>query len=1217
MTDIRFKKDQLNNKLLQSDIGEAFQRFVHDLLVHDYPTLHMFPAGGKDGCIDLSEKRDASSIFAECKYITADGLAAAKDRWKEVARRLESHISHPSHPTLGQRQYSPWYHSDFPVTEYLFCISSILANQDQLNRLQQEIQNFFAKLSCEYRHLAHLAVLSVRVFDWSDLHRYLKRSPHIMFRWFPRTRPIGLIPINEIAESNTFRSYLYSDKLPYYERHRQLQVEPAPSGAIIPDEEKILTDLSGSVVTGLIITGKGGVGKTRLTLEIGRLAQQKGWIVLRCRGNLNAATVIQLAEIINIDHKVLIVADYVEVQRDFDQFVETVIALNDTYDLRIRYIANCRTSFYRNLAAIPGHKQLNLSPASRGPEIQWIRNYQREVVRHILESCQLKVTSDYLDVCRNKPVFAVFMMYLHMSNRGEELAELVGEKDFSNWVAKRLQLTFEESAATRTLAILMMLFPMSDESLHHSDIHALVPILDRLAADGWVEKPSALDKGDNKLWVVAHDVLADQIVISYLDSIPETIQLFIEDALAMASRIGNFRSALVTLQRIADQPPLEDIDWLTTLLRHIRHISKVMMMPLPEDRSALVRTSLLTPLERIQLLGGSQEFWKGAEEEPDFQSAIGWLARWAQAEGVESIDGQDRAILLRWIKLSGERASISNYVLSSGLHFCPEVVQDASLSWISMRPLELQTHYLIVAWLKNGLPPSDIEMPVWQWATNFTFTRQLSFVASSWLGAGGDPELIREHILDWIEEFGTQPEAHFIYRSYLDAPGKLDLIQNRIGDWLMNNAAGPGAASVYRSWLRRGESPDDIAVPFSKWLAAHGEKFEAGLIYRAWLINHGNKQLVEEYIGLWLDVWETDPKAEQVYTAWLSTNGSIEAVGDHIKAWLLFNGKDINAAYIYHEWLSCGADKHCVKTHMHQWIQQNSAEPVAVKVYTAWLAADGDPDSISTLIVMWLDKHCASYQADFLFKAWLKAGGQFSVISPFVVTWLKTNWDSEDLAYFIKFILNQEPPIAEAIEIVVRLCMETPNSDRSLECIVKLIANQHRLGTDGTSVSEAGMVMIDGLLSSQDFPEDKQLRLISELLCLLLTNSQYGTGERRMQLNDLFVRWIRCIFVAHHKKPKISSQSQKPEILHRIRELISAGMLAPEQDKEPIGNILKWMNGWKVAIKRKLKDDIEYLSINYPVPGLWEKLKFESQFHSQQQPTCGREQQLLTWDKDD
>jgi hypothetical protein len=1226
MTDLRFERNNLNSKLLHGDLGEAFQSFVYELLVHDYPGIHLFPGGVKDGGIDLSGEREDSRVFVECKYIGSDALSASLSRWREMAKHLDKHLADPAQPSVGQRQYLPWYRTRPPVAEYIFCISALLANRDQLDRLQEEIKGFFAKLSSEHNHLAHLASISVRVLDWSDLRSYLIRYPQILLRWFPRTRPVGLIPIDDFSEIGSFRSYLYGDLLPYYARHNHLQLVPAPRDSVIPDEEGLLRELAGTDIVGLIITGKGGVGKTRLTLEVGRLARRKGWLVLRCRGNLSADTIIQLAEIISPDQQVLIVADYIEVQREFNEFVETLIALNETYDLRVRYVANCRTSYYRSLTTLPSQKELNLSPSLRGSEVLWVKSFQKRVVRHILESSHLAVTSEHLQICRNRPVFAVFMSYLHRSNRGEELTELLGEKDFSSWVAKRLQLTFGEAATTRRLALLMVLFPLSDKSLHHYDLLDSVAIIERLAADGWIERPSLVETDGQKSWAVAHDVLADQIVLSYLHSIADTVELFIQDALAAAARVGTFRSALVTMQRLADQSPLEDVDWFKIL---VLHISEQPGVPLLHDFAALLRTSLLTPLERIKLLGANEDYWMGAEAQADFQTAIGWLARWAQREGRAPIDGEDRVTLMLWLGRAGRLAAESNYVLSSGLRFCSEVVRDAAFNWISTRPFELQTHYLIVAWLESDLPPSDIELPLWQWTTHFMFTRQLSFVAAAWLESGGDYTLISEHVVAWLEEFGKQPEAHFIYRAWLDARGDLEPIQDRLNGWLAQNAGGPGAASIYVSWLRRGDPPNGLSPYIPTWLTVHGEKAEAGSIYRMWLIKGGDIQVVAEHLRRWLYLWETDRKAEPVYSAWLRVGGELEVVSDQIKAWLSVNDNEIRAAFIYHAWLRRGGDKNWVKPLVARWIQDHSTEPVAERVYTAWLFAYGGHESIVTPILAWLEKHAEAQEADYVLKAWLRTGGEFSIISPHVITWLEANWDSVELREFARFILHRDPPLLDAIETIIRLCItkpdsknslrcllaiiaarwnsanyqeiiETvlrfcvsrPNSDISLRCLAEIISHPRDSATHDAACVACALVL-DNVVSIQEvYPKAHRGRIL-QLLSALLTSPQFSSGERREQINGLLVRWINnpSSFTGNvmsvHK-------ARTPEYFHRIRELVATGSLVTDRDRRALKRVLRWINTWPAETKSQLRDDLGFLSLNYPAPDLWDSVAFES-----------------------
>lgn len=1195
MTTIRFERDQISSKLLRGNLGEAFQRFTHELLVHDFPGLHDFQRPGKDGGIDLAEHRASSSVFIECKQIAVDGFKAAQSRWKEVAKHLEKHLAHPTQPSRGQRQYSPWYRKESPVTEYLFCVSSMLDNRDQLDRLQEEIQAFFSRLSIKHNHLRHFASLSARVLDWSDLQDYLTRYPQTLLRWFPRTRPIGLVPFDDFSEIGSFRSYLYSDVLPYYDRHTHLSIVAAPLTSSIPDEEQLLSELEGSDLAGLIITGKGGVGKTRLTLEVGRLARRKGWLVLRCRGSLSAETVIQLAEIVSKQDRVLVVADYIEIQREFNEFVESLLTLNDTYDLHLRYVANCRASYYRSLTILPRHKQLNLSPPLQEDEALWIQGFQREVVRHILQSNHIDITPEHLLICSNRPVFAVFMSYLHQSGRGEELDELLGEKDFSKWVARRLQLTFGETATSRRLAQLMTLFPLPSESLHNPELHDSIPILERLAADGWMERPSDKYKGEHKAWLVAHDVLADQIVLSYLENIPETAQLFVQHVLALSTRVGSFRSALVTMQRIADQIALGHVDWLEILVRHISHEQS---LSLQRDRTVLVRTSLLQPVERIRLLGAAQEFWKGAEREADFQNAIGWLSRWARMEGHLTSDDQCRAILVDWLAMAAQFVTESNYMLSSGLRLCPDVVREASLVWISTRPLEHQTHYLIVAWLESRLPPEDIELAVWQWTTHFMYSRQLSFVASSWLEANGDPDLIRDSLFNWLEEYGNQPEAHFIYRAWLDAGGDLQVIQEHLDGWLAENATGPGAASVYVCWLRNHIPSQRLGNHVTNWLSVHGTKRQAAPVYRAWLTKGGNKEIVREAIKRWFDLWGSDSAAEPLYSAWLRADGDWESIAVYVKSWLIANSLEVKAGFIYQVWLLHAPDKNWARPFLIRWIERHCREPVAERVFTAWLYAYEEYESIVGPLTEWFGQNSSNSSADFVFKAWLRGGGSFSAIRVYVNAWFEVNWENLGVTYFITFLLSNSSSDSEAIDILLKICVDKPDSENSLWCLAKLAACP-RISNNQPATLFACDTALRTFFDLKGFSSNRSLRLMTELIGALISSPYFTSEESQTQIDTLFVRWLRNLSTASVKLYSARG-GQRPDYLSRVRKLVSAGVLMPDEDRVVLKSALRWMNGWSAKIKPLLREDLDFLSTNFPTLRLWDTVKFERAEQSQE-----------------
>jgi hypothetical protein len=972
----RFCKEELNPRLCQQDLGDAFQTFVHEVLLHDYPDLHLFPSMGKDGAIDLSQTMASSRTIFECKYISGDRVEVCQGVWRSVAHNLEKHLADPSGPTKGQAQYGPWYCTNPPIQEYIFCISSIMSNQNQIDQLKQEIFKFFDELSSKHENLRHLKKLSVEVLDWNAWRSRLKQHPHLIFRWFHLTRPQGLVPLDDSLNRGTFRSYLSSDKLTYYSRGQHLKVVPAPLGIDIPDEENLLTQLEGNDTTGLVVTGGGGVGKTRMMLEIGRLAQRKGWLVLQVQSRLREDALERLAERITSNTPVLLLVDYIETHKDFAELVDTLNDLNDTYFHHLRYVASCRTSFYQTIAAISKHKRVDLSPFAQESTISWFEGYKKQIVRHILEQSGLEVTDRHLIICRDKPILAVLVSYLHSRVRQPDLVELLKEEDFGTWVAKRVQLSFGQAVIYRELALLMALFPMPSDVVSNLNQEKQRVLLDKLATDGWIEELLADEFHEVDMWVTSHDVLVDQILLSYFRSIPYTVEPFINELLFLGSKTGCLRSVLLTLQRLIDQPELASLKWLNILEGKISDDITAWR----DTRDVLIRTSLLTPLEIIAILGEHGELWKDAEVEVYFQNAIGWLTRWAVNQKEPGLDSASRFILDSWIKKTSNYATRSNFIFTWGLRFSTEIIREPALQWINTRPALFQTHYLLVAWMECHLPLEDIALPVQQWIGKFKYEFHLSFVIEAWLNAGGDKELVQEPIKVWLGKHAEIPEADFVYKSWLDAGGDKGLVQEPIKLWLGKHAEILKARYVYESWLNAGGDKGLVQEPIKVWLGKHAEILEAGFVYKSWLDAGGDKGLVQEPIKVWLGKHAEIPKARYVYKSWLDAGGDKELVQEPIKVWLGKHAEILEAGFVYESWLNAGGDKGLVQEPIKVWLGKHAEILEAGFVYKSWLNAGGDKGLVQEPIKVWLGKHGENIDARFVYKSWLNAGGDKGLV---------------------------------------------------------------------------------------------------------------------------------------------------------------------------------------------------------------------------------------------
>jgi hypothetical protein len=1168
--------------------GDAFQVFIHELLTEDYPGLHFFKGGGRDGGIDLVQSLNGRRVVVECKYVGADGLPETRRRWLEVAGHLQKHLSDATGPTHGQAQYAPWYGTDLPIREYVFCVSSELGNLRQADELRQEITDFFAGLSVSRGHLAHLSGLSVKVLDWNDIKTLLLKRPHLLFRWFKLTRHYGLVTLDEVPDYTTFRSYLFGDRLPYYSRRQHLTAAPAPPGAGILDEHGLLGLVEGGPLTGLVLTGGGGVGKTRLTLELGWLAQDAGWVVLRVLRRLKEDALTHLARWITPETKVLLLIDYVETQSDFAELVDVLNDLNDSVGLRLRYAANCRASYYSTIATTERHREVNLSPVAEvSAAAGWFESYQQQTVRHILEHSGIEVTERHLEVCRDVPVLAVFMSYLRGSGRQTDLESLLEEQDFSRWIVKRLQLSFGDATVSNTLAQLVALFPLPAAASQHAELKEHEVLFGRLAIDRWIERLPADETRETDTWVTAHDVLADQILLSYFKSNPYTVENFVRGLLSLARRIGCLRSALITLQRLVDKPALGALDW-----------PKILDGAIAEDppawrgvRDILVRTSLLKPLQTIDLLGRHEEVWRGAEEEAGFQLAVGWHARWVlRQEGLE-LDEAQRTALQSWLGRTAGHATVSNYALTSGVKFCPDLVRDAALSWIRSRPRHFQTHYLMVAWLEQELPTEDIAPAVEQWSAKFAVRLNLSFIARAWLNAKGDKELLRAPIRLWLAEHGALPEASFVYQSWLDAGGGgTETIRTSLPMWLAEHGALPEAKFVYKSWLDAGGDPKLIQEYLPDWLDEHGANADASFVYQSWLDAGGGTEIIRTSLPAWLAEHGALPEASFVYQSWLDAGGDPNLIQEYLLDWLDEHGANADARFVYKSWLDAGGDPETLGTSLPAWLAEHGALPEASFVYQSWLDAGGGTETIRESLMAWLAEHATSLEAQFVYSAWLGTGGSFSVIRSQTIQWLRQHYEEEGAGFLIKYVAKQSDIPVETVKDILNWCRMFPTNEDAIWRLTQL--RKHLLigavAEDVCAVSEA---VLNPSLATASTLSPVLREQITTLLSYLIGAPGLRGGRLRGRVDELLVRWLRHPS-SYGDFPRPHWNIQRYSYAQRVAALVGSGALSVSEDREALRRFMRWLDNWDMEEKLTLRPLIAELERTHPAPGLWDIVKF-------------------------
>ncbi|WP_199514616.1 ATP-binding protein [Nucisporomicrobium flavum] len=829
----------------------------------------------------------------------------------------------------------------------------------------------------------------------------------------------------ERAALSDMRQNLLESNLPY--------VPPAdPAAPTRPENLLRALTAKAAQYRGVLLHGVAGVGKTRTTFEVARLAEKEGWSVLHVAPLEPMVTVEQLYDAITEERssRVLVICDYLNDSVGIDVLrLESWLLPRTTADgIEVALLACSRTGWFNHpdRPFDPVFDGLQLAPDPTQAEATRDA-ILRALAPHAIEAVGLPRLRE---VCGLRPVI---VMLIAREAEGQSDSGRLGDLltgmthgELLPWLKLRLRRDkllrdsgndpFVDGQGDPSGNLLGCLSILLASPQPRADLHACaatVPDLPEDAAElmlaelesmGWLI-PVAEGHGP------VHDLVTDQLAARIL--------------LYEGTHLVRTRA----LTRVLSAAPVRG----RTIGRFAMNLGRVIRDLDPAEAQALTADT-----ERWLAENGVKVAAVLAQTDNEGAYALGAV--------IESVAWRN-AIYALWTSVvdpwlaKHSQSPDARHLLYRGLRAedCPARSDLASLAmrWLDRHVSRLDASFVIspVLALQHSLDPAVSKSCVayaLAWLDQHGTDPSAGFVYYSLLprdDLGDRSAAAVGHALAWLDQHGTGQSAQFVYSGLLARDDLGDRSAVAVGHalaWLDQHGTGQSAGFVYSGLLARDDLGGRSAAAVGHalaWLDQHGTGQSAGFVYSGLLARDdlgGRSAVAVGHALAWLDLHGTGAAGGFVLRGLLARDDlggrSAAAVG-HALAWLDQHGTDQSAQFVYYSLLprnDLGGRSAAAVGHALAWLDQHGTGPSADFVLRGLLARDDLGDRSAAAVghaLAWLDQHGTGAAGGFVLRGLLARddlGGRSAAAVGHALAWLDQHGTGPSADFVLRGLLARD-----------------------------------------------------------------------------------------------------------------------------------------------------------------------------------------------------------------